>query len=406
MARGVNGDQGGVGAVLALFRAGKAETRGDVVRLTGMARATVSQRLDALVDAGLLTATGEAASTGGRPPGRFSFDPAGGVFLIADVRASETRVVVSDLVGTILGQRTHAIDVGSGPQPVLDLVIAEHAALLEEIGRPRSEVRGIGVAIPAPVEFATGRAISPPIMPNWDRFDIRGYLGDSPGSPVLVDNDANAMAFGEQRLCWPDHQDMLMIEAGTGIGCGIITHGELYRGALGAAGDLGHIPYARVEGLEGEPVCRCGNIACVEAYAGGWALARALRAMGHDVQVTRDVVELIRAGHPDVVPLVRRAARVLGLAISDAVSLLNPSLVVVGGLLALADEPLLAGIREAVYRRSLPLATRNLQITVSRLGDAAAVTGLTLMLGDRVFAPEAINQLLGDRASITGLAAT
>ena len=99
-------------------------------------------------------------------------------------------------------------------------------------------------------------------------------------------------------------------------------------------------------------------------------------------------------------PLVRRAARVLGLAISDAVSLLNPSLVVVGGLLTLADEPLLAGIREVVYRRSLPLATRNLQITVSRLGEAAATTGLTLMLGDRVFAPEVIDAQLGDREAL------
>jgi predicted NBD/HSP70 family sugar kinase len=399
VAKGVTGDQTGPGAVLALFRAGVVHTRADVARATGLARPTVSQRLDTLVDAGLLTSRGEAASTGGRPPARFAFDGEGGLFLVADVRAAETRLVATDLLGGTLTERTDAIDVGDGPRPVLDLVMAGHVALLERIGRPWADVRGIGVALPGPVEFATGRVISPPIMPGWDRFDVQGYLGRSSACPVLVDKDVNAMAFGEQRVCWPGHADMLMIEAGTGIGCGLIVHGELYRGALGAAGDLGHIPYAPVEGLEGEPVCRCGNVACVEAYAGGWALARDLRALGREAAQTRDVVNLILARDPAVMPLVRRAARVLGFAISDAVSLLNPSLVVVGGLLALADEPLLAGIREVVYRRSLPLATRNLQITVGRLGERAAVTGLTLMLGDRVFAPDAVDRLLGFRES-------
>jgi predicted NBD/HSP70 family sugar kinase len=394
----MGGDQTGPGAILALFRSGQAQTRGDVARLTGLARATVSQRLDALLAAGFLSAVGEGASTGGRPPGRFAFDPHQGVFLVADVRAGETRIAVTDLQGNVVASRSVAIEVAAGPKPVLDVIRSGHDLLLDEIGRSRSDVRGTGVCLPGPVEFATGRVISPPIMPAWDRFDVPTYLGHADDSPVLVDNDVNAMAIGEQRTCWPQHPDMLMIEAGTGIGAGLITHGELYRGARGAAGDLGHIPYAPSEGLDGEPVCRCGNVACVEAYAGGWALARDLQAMGHDVQTTADVVELIRARHPDVLPLVRRAARVLGLAIADAVSLLNPSLVVIGGVLTLADEPLLAGIREVVYRRSLPLATRNLQITVSRLGDGAAIAGLTLMLGDRVFAPDVIDARLGDRS--------
>jgi predicted NBD/HSP70 family sugar kinase len=183
---------------------------------------------------------------------------------------------------------------------------------------------------------------------------------------------------------------MLMIKVGTGIGCGIIANGEIYRGAQGAAGDLGHIPYSGEAG----PICRCGNIGCVEAYAGGWALLRDLRALGHDVRSSADVVRLIRAGQPDAVRLARQAGRVLGQAISDAVSFFNPSLVVIGGRLAHADEPLLAGIREAVYRRSLPLATRDLQITTSRLDQRAGMTGLALMLGDHIFAPHAVDQAL------------
>jgi predicted NBD/HSP70 family sugar kinase len=388
------GDPTGVGAVLHLFRTRQVATRGDVVRVTGMARATVSQRLTALLESGYVRPAGEAASTGGRPPGRFEFNPDQGVFLLADVRASETRVAVTDLDGKVLVEARHRLDVDSGPTHVLGLVTREHDRLLDSRARPRAHVRGIGIALPGPVEYATGRVVSPPIMPSWDRFDIRSYLCDTEACPIVVDNDVNAMAVGEQRLGWPDHPDLLMIEAGTGIGSGIVTHGELYRGARGAAGDLGHIPYAPVEGLEGEPVCRCGNSACVEAYAGGWAIVRDLRAKGHDVSTVADVVELIRVRHPDVLALLRRAARVLGQAISDAVSLLNPSIVVVGGALTAADELLLAGIREVVYRRSLPLATRNLQITTSRLREDAALAGLSLELGDLVFASDRVDRLV------------
>ncbi len=382
----------GPGAILALFRHGRARTRADLIRLTGLARSTVTQRLDVLLAAGLLVPDGESASTGGRPPTQFSFNASGGVLLIADVGASHLRCAVTDWAGRVLAEQASELDVAAGPHPVLAQVTEAFETLLAGAGRFPKDVRGIGVAVPGPVEFATGRVVSPPIMTGWDGFDIPGYFADRYDCPTLVDNDVNAMAFGEQRACWPQHLHMLMIKVGTGVGCGIIANGEIHRGAQGAAGDLGHIPYSGEAG----PVCRCGNIGCVEAYAGGWAILRDLRALGHDVRSSFDVVRLIRAGQPDAVRLARQAGRVLGQAISDAVSFFNPSLVVIGGQLAHADEPLLAGIREVVYRRSLPLATRDLQITTSRLNGRAGVTGLALMLGDHIFAPHAVDQALGE----------
>jgi predicted NBD/HSP70 family sugar kinase len=392
----------GPGAILALFRQGQARTRADLVRLTGLARSTITQRLDTLVAAGLLVPDGESASTGGRPPTQFRFNASGGILLIADIGASHLRCAVTDLAGTVLAEEACGLDVATGPHLVLDQVATSFEALLATAGHLPKDVRGVGIAVPGPVEFATGRVVSPPIMTGWDQFDIPGYFADRYTCPTLVDNDVNAMAFGEQRACWPQHHHMLMIKVGTGVGCGIIANGELYRGAQGAAGDLGHIPYSG----EGGPVCRCGNIGCVEAYAGGWALIRDLRALGHEVSSSSDVVRLIRAGQPDAVRLTRQAGRVLGQAISDAVSFFNPSLVVIGGQLAHADEPLLAGIREVVYRRSLPLATRNLQIITSKLDERAGVTGLALMLGDHIFAPHAIDQALETDSSNGPLAST
>ncbi|MGZ6374205.1 MAG: ROK family protein [Ktedonobacterales bacterium] len=385
----------GPGAILDLVRRGRANTRADLVDVTGLARATLAQRLDALLAAGLIVPDGEGTSTGGRPPARFRFNAASGVFLIADIGASHLRCAATDLAGTVLAEEASPLDVAAGPQPVLQQVTEAFTRLLGAAKRFPLDVRGIGVAVPGPVEFATGRVVSPPIMTGWDGFDIPAYFADRYACPTVVDNDVNAMAFGEQRTCWPEHHHMLMIKIGTGVGCGIIANGELLRGAQGAAGDLGHILYCRdVDDREAEPVCRCGNVGCIEAYAGGWALLRDLREQGHDVESTVDVVRLIRAREPDALRLMRRAGRVLGQAIADAVSFTNPSVVVIGGQLAHADEPLLAGIRDVVYRRSLPLATRDLRITTSRLNARAGETGLALMLGDHIFAPGAVDRAL------------
>jgi predicted NBD/HSP70 family sugar kinase len=342
------------------------------------------------------TAQSDGRGTGGRPPAQFKFNASGGILLIADLGASHLRCAVTDLAGEVLAEQAGTLDIATGPLPVLDQVAKSFETLLAEARCRLRAVRGIGIAVPGPVEFATGRVVSPPIMTGWDGFDIPGYFAERYACPTLVDNDVNAMAFGEQRTCWPRHLQMLMLKVGTGVGSGIIANGEILRGAQGTAGDLGHIPYSgEIEGSVAQPICRCGNSGCVEAYAGGWALLRDLRALGHDITSTFDVVSLIRAGHPDAMRLARQAGRVLGQAVSDAVSILNPSLVVIGGRLAHADEPLLAGIREVVYRRSLPLATRDLHITTSRLDTRAGVTGLALMLGEQLFAPSAIDQALG-----------
>jgi predicted NBD/HSP70 family sugar kinase len=210
---------------------------------------------------------------------------------------------------------------------------------------------------------------------------------------VLVDKDVNAMAFGEQRSVYPDVRQMLMVKAGTGIGAGMILGGEIYRGADGAAGDIGHIQVT-VDDVDTEPVCQCGNTGCVEAYAGGWAIVRDLRAAGKDVTTVDDAVALIRTGDLTAVRLARRAGRIIGHAIADSVSLVNPRVVVIGGQLSRIEEQLFAGIRETVYRRSLPLATRNLQIVATRLDNRSGLIGLAMLLADGIFAPQRVEALV------------
>jgi predicted NBD/HSP70 family sugar kinase len=385
----------GLGDVLTLFRETGPLTRAEVMTSTGLSRSTVNQRIDALLQGRLIVGAGEQAPTRGRPAERFCFNRARGVLLVADLGATAMRVAVCDLAGDIQSERDVPVDVQDGPVRVLERIDAEFTGLLADAGVRAADVLGIGLDVPGPVDSATGRVVSPPIMNGWDGFDIRGWFATRYRCPVLVEKDVNAMAWGEQRLSHPDVADLLMLKVGTGVGGGLVSGGAIFRGADGAAGDIGHL-HVDLPGTGPEPECRCGNTGCVEAYAGGWALARDLANGGVDVHTVDDVVALIRSGDLAAVRLARRAGRALGEGIAHAVNLFNPRVIVVGGQLARVEEQLFAGIREMVYRRSLPLATRNLQIVRSRLDRRAGLIGLALLLADTIFAADQVERLVSD----------
>ncbi|MFE3449521.1 ROK family protein [Nonomuraea sp. NPDC059194] len=382
------------GEILGLFRGvSDGLTKADVMRRTGLSRTTVNQRLDGLLAAGLLMPAPEDARTRGRPAGQFVVNHDRGVLLVADIGATGLRAALCDLGGRVRSERAARADVTAGPQAILGIVDELFTEILEEGGHRPGSVLGIGVDVPGPVDFATGRVVSPPIMTGWDRFDIPGWFAPRYGCPVLVDKDVNAMAFGEQRLRYPDVPHLLMVKVGTGVGTGLVAGGQVHRGADGAAGDVGHTQVT-VEDTAEPPACRCGNAGCVEAYAGGWALVRDLQAAGCAVVTVDDAVRLIRSGDLVAVRLARRAARILGGAIADTVNLFNPRVIAIGGQLAHTDELLFAGIREVVYRRSLPLATRNLQIVRSELDPHAGILGLAQLLVDGIYAPQRVQELV------------
>lgn len=374
----------GAGEILQILRTGGAWTRGELAERTGAARRTVTSRLEELLALGYVVSA-EGESTGGRPPETFAFNAAGGVVLVADIGGGHTRVGVTDLAGTILAESERDLQVTEGPEVVLGWVADELDALLARLGESRERVRCIGIGVPGPVEAETGRLVSPPIMTGWDGYVVPEMFTERFGAPVAVDKDANIMALGEYRTLWSHHPTMVMIKVGMGIGSGIIVGGQLIRGAQGIAGDVGHIPRG-----DAHP-CRCGNFGCAEAAAGGWAIARDLAAVGQHVSTSAEIVALTRAGQPDAVRLVRAAGRVIGEVVADLVSIVNPSVVVIGGNLSECREPLVAGVREVVYARSQPLATRDLRITYSQLVYQAGLIGASIMARDKVFGVEAVN---------------
>ncbi|GAA4509548.1 MULTISPECIES: ROK family transcriptional regulator [Nonomuraea] len=379
------------GDVLQLIRTGTAVTRTDIGRVTGLSRPAVQLRVDELLERGLVVERADAPSTGGRPPVRLEFNASGGVVLVAALGASRTRVSICDLSARELAGQDFAIDVEQGPDVVLPLVMDTWDELLGD--RPRSMVKGVGMGMPATVEFAEGRTESARVMASWTGVVIPPLVRARFPVPVLVDNDVNVLAIGEHRGAYPDLDDLMFIKVSTRIGAGIIAGGGILRGALGAAGEIGHIPVRDGGGV----LCRCGNVDCVDSVASGTALLRDLRAAGKDVKNIADVTRLVRAGDAETMATVREAGRRIGEVVAGAVNILNPSVVVLGGDMAEAFGPLVSSIREVVYRRSTALATRRLRIEPSRLGPAAGISGCAVMVLDHVLSPEAVDESLATR---------
>ncbi|MET4095459.1 ROK family transcriptional regulator [Arthrobacter sp. UYCu712] len=378
------------GDLFQLLRDGKARTRAELALTTGLARSTVASRIDALMLSGLVGPAGEASSSGGRPPSRFAFNPAARSVLAVDVGATHVIIAVTDLSGKVLAERRLKQDVADGPETVLDRVVDEGLNLLGQAGRDKADLAGIGIGLPGPVEHATGMPVKPPIMPGWDGFDVVRHVQRSLPVPVLVDNDVNIMALGERTAYWPEHENFLFIKVATGIGAGIISSGQLQRGANGTAGDLGHVRVPRGDDV----LCRCGNYGCLEALASGPAVAHTLTLQGLPADHGGDVLRLVAEGNLQAIQALRQAGRDLGDVLATVVNLLNPSTIVLGGSLGQAGEHLMAGVREVVYRRSLPLATTHLRIGLSMAGDRAAILGASQMVTQYVLSPAVIEATL------------
>lgn len=358
-----------------------------------VSRTTMASEVGRLNELGLAESAGPAASRGGRRS--TLVDLSDGVrFVGVSVGATTMSVAVTDGRLKVLGLRHVEMDVREGPEHVLANVLDLIRKVLAEQGVQRPS--GVGIGVPGPVDFHGGAPVSPPIMPGWDGYPVRETIARELGCPVLLDNDVNAMALGEQHSgVAKSARDFLFVKIGTGIGCGIVVDGDLYRGVDGCAGDIGHI---RIE--EFGPTCACGNTGCLEAFFGGAALARdavaaaragrstALAALleENDDLSAADVSTAVTRGDAHAVQLVRDGGHRVGWVLASLVSFFNPGMIVIGGRVARLGHPLLAEIRGVVYRRSLPLATGNLPVVLSEMGDDGGVVGAAALISEAVFA--------------------
>ena len=397
-------------SIVELVRTGRAVTRSDLGRISGLGRSIVTQRVQDAIDLDLIEDAELGVSTGGRVPRNLRFKTEAGSFYLIAFGARNLGAAITDLSGKVLSAWHEDWDISVGPEKSLKRATQILEQMAAEI-KP-AQPWAITVGVPGPVEFRTGKPVAPPIMPGWNGFDIRAWLTNLYGAPCWVDNDVNLMALGEQALLRAesdngDADDLLYIKIGSGIGSGIIASGRVHRGAKGSAGDIGHIAVAD----DSKIVCRCGQNGCLEAVAGGWALARdgeiaakagksdflAERLKEKGFIAPRDISEGATSGDAFCVEAVASAGRTVGETLATLVNLFNPAVVFVGGTIAETGDLFLAAVRQTVYRRSLPLATRDLKILTSNPTHTESLLGGVALAQNEVFSRAAMSKWVEEK---------
>jgi len=349
-----------------------------------MSKTRANALVAGLIEQGWLDEVGPRASSGGRRAETLQLHRGLGVLLGVDLGATSVEVAVLSPELQVLARHGEAIDVRVGPGLVLSRMRALMREVLASAGAKAKQVIGIGIGVPGPVDFAQGHLVEPPLMPRWDSYSIRDDLRADYAAPVWVDNDVNLMALGELWRLKRSLTNFLVIKVGTGIGCGVVCHGEVYRGANGSAGDVGHI-CVDPDG----PRCHCGNLGCVEIMAAGPAIARqateaaqtgaspmlAERLAQQGELTPEDVGLASRAGDAASNTIVQGAGTTIGRMLASVVNFFNPSHVFVGGGVTRIGPLFLASLRQSVYQRSLALSTRHLEIQYTPLGDQSGLIG-------------------------------
>jgi glucokinase-like ROK family protein len=375
-------------------------SRAEISSMTGWSKAKASQEIRSLLDKGYLVEVGEGASQGGRKPRLLRINNQMGYMVGVDIGATSIDVALADVTGKIIQRGSRVGDVKMRPEVLLGDCIDLINELAAVQGCDADQILGIGIGVPGPVDFSRGVLVAPPLMPGWENFPIRDFFKQTfPSAYVVVDNDVNIMALGEQRAgdaVGIDH--FIFIKIGTGIGSGIISNGRIHRGSDGCAGDIGHICVDK----EG-PLCACGNKGCLEAMSAGPAImSKAMEAAQNGTSPTlrqmrdanggilrpEDVNVACREGDQAALDIIRASGQMVGDVLATLVNFFNPSHIFIGGGIANFGNHLLVAIRRAVLHRSLPLATTHLSIKFSTMGSDAGVTGAIALALDYLFAIE------------------
>jgi glucokinase-like ROK family protein len=372
-------------------------TIADFVTQTDYSRTKITSCIDSLLDKRIIAANKDTEYSGGRRSKTFRLNGDLGLVAGLDIGATSIDLSIADFSGKVLVRHAEVISVMDGPIKVLGRACSLLEKMLNENRLSPEKMGGIGIGVPGPVDFSAGFVVSPPIMPGWDCYPIIQTVQQwFPSANVVVDNDVNVMALGEiNQGAGKGVDNLIFVKIGTGIGAGIICEGKIYRGASGCAGDIGHICVNK-----SGPICHCGNKGCLETVAAGPAIAeRCLIAarsgqsqilLDHyekngNVLRAEDVGDAAREGDALAIEVIRESGQYVGDVLASLVNFYNPQMIVIGGGVSNLGNLLLSSIRQTVLHRSLPLATRNLQIVFSEIGPNAGVIGAVNLAMDYMF---------------------
>lgn len=359
-------------------------SRTELADKMGLTRAAVSLIVTDLLEIRVIQEAGEIRSApSGRPPVTLEINPERGLVGAIDMGATHMSVAIADFSAHILQESDSSFDVKKGPEACLTEATQNLLNLLDSQGLTMSDLSAVGIGVPGPVIADAGVVIAPPIMPGWDRYPIRATLENMWGCPVTLNNDAELGALGEWAYgAGRGEKNLAYIKVGSGIGAGLILDQQVYGGTTGAAGEIGHLTIE-----ENGPLCNCGNHGCLEAFAGGYAIANQAKKLVESGEATllssrpmdritaMDVAEAAQLGDVQAQEILRRAGTYIGIAMAGLINLFNPSVIIVGGGVTNAGEIFTKSIRQAVRERAMRASERGVRITTASLGRRSLLIG-------------------------------
>jgi predicted NBD/HSP70 family sugar kinase len=358
-----------------------ASSRAEIARQTGLSRATVSTVVEELGSAHLVQEHDAADDAGrqrgtGRPPTLLSLVPRAAFAVGIDIGHQHVRVTICDLAGDPVAEEWSPMQVDDAPAETLDLAHDLVRRAMRDAAVAPDRLLGVGMGVAAPINRSTGDVESDGILPGWQGIAPAVEMQSRLGLPIQLANDANVGALGEKVFgAGRGVDDMTYLRLSAGVGAGLILAGQPVQGALGMAGEIGHVcvdPKGRI--------CRCGNRGCLETVASPVAVARLLEHSTGRPTTFAQLLDLVTAGDRGARRAVADAGEAIGMAVSWIVNVLNPQLVVVGGELAAAGDVLLDPIRAGIQRHSVAAAAAGVRVTGGVLGDHAEVLGAAALI--------------------------
>lgn len=358
--------------VLQLIMENEPISRADIAQISGLNKTTVSTLVTELLEEDLLFESGPGVSSGGRRPVILHFNKDAGYAIGIDIGVNYVLSVLTDLKGTILIEKSQTLS-RTTYASIMDILQNMIQSLMDEMPKSRYGIIGIGVGVPGIVNNEGAVLLAPNL--GWSNIQLKEELEKLYSVPVIIENEANAGAVGEQNFgLGQNHENILYISAGIGIGVGIIVNRQLYKGINGFSGEMGHM----IIDMNGKR-CNCGSRGCWEAYASEQAL---LEMSDPSIESLEVLLELAKNGDEKAKHLFEEIGNYLGLGINNIINTFNPEQVIIGNRLALAKEWIEAPIRDTIEKHTLAFHQNDLQLNFSKLGKYSTSLGVSAFAVD------------------------
>ena len=371
-------------------------SRAKLARLTGLNKSTISSLVEELIDYGLVFESGIQNSGTGRPSTYLELKPDAGCIIGVEIGVGFFSIILTNFIGEIIWRRFEQTSFISEQDPTIDLILRvadEAVGVANQLGY---RLLGIGIALPGMVDEERGLLVFSPNL-QWRDVPLRDIFSEYTSLPVFVDNDANAAALGEHLFgVARQAQHFLFIIDGVGVGGGLFLNGDIYRGANGLAGEIGHTSLY----VEQTRPCRCGNRGCWENFANETSLYERIRSRlevgrcskipsmleNRDSALTLSIItEAAEAGDTETLEALSETGSALGMGVANLINIFNPEMVIIGGALSLVSKFLLPSIKKVVEERALENIHKHTVVLESAFGPDASVMGAVAMVVQAIF---------------------